>query len=63
MAARQERVGGWAKKVEIRKHRVVVAEQPWDVKSNTGNRVAKGHTHTTHGHGQRCGDGLREWGG
>ena len=33
-----------------------------DVKYSIGNGVAREPIHMTHGHGQWCGDCLREWG-
>ena len=33
-----------------------------DIKYSTGNGVAKELIPMTHGHDQRCGDGLSEWG-
>lgn len=37
-------------------------ESPGGVKDSRGNRVPKENICMTHGHGQRCGDWLREWG-
>ena len=49
------------KSEEIKKYKLLVTEYLWDVKYSISDRVAKENICMTHGHGQWCGDCLREW--
>ena len=44
------------------KYRLLVTDNHGDIKYSIRNRVAKELICRTHGHGQWCGDCLREWG-
>ena len=62
MVARWNGVGGrWAKKMKkLGSTNWLLQNTHGDVKYGMGNIVAKQHICMTHGHGQWCGDYLRE---
>ena len=64
MMARWEGGQGVGEKGEgIKKYKSVVTERSWGYKYCIENRVAKEYICMIPGHGQRCGDCLREWWG
>ena len=57
------RLGGWVKKMAgLRSTNSVLQNSLEDVKDSIGNTVAEEYICVTRGHGQQCGDCLREWG-